>query len=166
MICFTVYYFNPVKLQGVPQRSFHFVVFKLLKIVNIGKWIFNIPWIPWVISFSNYIELSFSSCSEISYGHKRKSDLELKLTFFNLNYEKSTQTHPTVFIFWANPAWELLSFLLPRDNTVQMQHFGSLNSFLGPSDLSLLNFQDERRWQESPKMPGFAGFLNTARVLA
>ena len=155
-----------LNIQGVPQRSFHFVFFKLLKNVNIGKWIFNILWIPWVVSFLNYIELSFSACSWISYGHKRKSDLELKLTFFNLNYKKSTKTKPTVIIFWANPAWELLSFLLPRDNTVQMQHFGSLNSFFSQTDLSLFNFQDERRWQEFPKMPGFAGFSNNTWVLA
>ena len=43
-------------LQGVPQNSYHFVVFKLLKDENIGKWNFNIPWIPRVISFPNYID--------------------------------------------------------------------------------------------------------------
>ena len=87
-------------LQGVPQNSFHFVFFKLLKIENIGEWNFNIVWIPWVISFLNYIEPSLSAYPEISYGQKRKSELELKLTFFNLKYEKSTQTQSTSIVFF------------------------------------------------------------------
>ena len=86
-------------VQGVPQNSFHFVFFKLLKIENIGTWNFNIPWIPWVISFPNYIEPSLSAYPEISYGQKGKSVSELKLTFFNLKYEKSTKTQSTIIIF-------------------------------------------------------------------
>ena len=78
-------------VQGVPQRSFHFVFFKLLKIENISKLIFNIPWILWGISFQNFIEPSFSAYSEISYGHKPKSDSELKLTFLKPKIRKIYQ---------------------------------------------------------------------------
>ena len=87
------------QIQGVPQRSCHFVFFILLKIENISKWIFNIHWNPRGISFQIIIEPSFSAYSEISYGHKRKSDSELKLTFFNLKNEKSTKTLSTLGIF-------------------------------------------------------------------
>ena len=45
-----------------------------------------------------------------------------------------------------------------------MQHFGSLNSVFSLSDRSILILQDERRLQEFTKVPGFAGFSNTARV--
>ena len=107
------------------------------------------------MSFLNYIEPLLSFYSEISYSHKRKRDLELKLTFYNLKYEKSTTTQSTIIVFWPKLVLELLSFLLPRDNTVKMQHFGSLNSFFGVANQSLLNFQDERRLQEFPKVPGF-----------
>ena len=113
---------------------------------NIGDWKFNILWIPWVNSFPNNIEHLLLAYPEISYGDKRKCELELKLTFFNLKYEKSTKTQSTNIIFWANPACELLSFLLSRYNKVNMQPFGILNSFFSVPDQSLLSFQDERRW--------------------
>ena len=41
---------------------------------------------------SNYIERLLLVYSEISNGHKHKRDLELKLIFLNLKYEKSTIT--------------------------------------------------------------------------
>ena len=86
-------------LQGVPQNSLHLVFLKLLKIENIQKWNFNIPWIPWFMSFLNYIEPLLSFYSEISYSHKRKRDLELKLTFYNLKYKKSIKTQSTIIVF-------------------------------------------------------------------
>ena len=132
--------------------------------MNNGKWNFNIPWIPCVISFPIYIERSLLANSVISYGHKRKIDLELKLTFFNLNYEKITKNQFTILVFWAKPERELLSFLLPRDYSVKMQHFGSLISFYGLSNWSLLFLQAERRWQEFAKVPRFSWFSNAARV--
>ena len=70
--------------------------------------------------FQTFVEASLSALSEISYGHKCKSDLELKPTFFNLKYEKSTKTQCTIIVFWPKAVWlKLLSFLLPRDNTVK-----------------------------------------------
>ena len=88
------------------------------------------PKLPESLAFQIILNFHYRLILRLVMVRDVKVSWNLNSHFFNFKYEKYTKTQSTSIVFEQTQHGNYYLFLLSRYNTVKMQHFGKLNSFL------------------------------------